>query len=155
LPAASKARALSVKSDPPVKFSWQLYGGAVTVQPGALLIVNTTRTTPTLSDALTLTVRMPDGTCPPLGGCKFDSTGGVVSDDPTGVFVGAGPGVFVGVRVGVGVGGNGVLVGTPTGVFVGVRVGVGVGVRVGVGVGAPTGVFVGVGPASMNPLFSA
>jgi hypothetical protein len=96
----------------------------VTVQPGALLIVNTTRTTPTLSDALTLTVRVPAVTCPPLGGCKFDSTGGVVSDDPTGVFVG-------------------------------VRVGVGVGVRVGVGVGAPTGVFVGVGPASMNPLFSA
>ena len=124
-----------MKSDPPVKFSWQLYGGAVTVQPGALLIVNTTRTTPTLSDALTLTVRMPDVTCAPLSGCKFDSTGGVVSDDPTGVFVGAGPGVFVGVRVGV-------------------RVGVGVG-GTGVPVGAPTGVFVGVGPASMNPLFSA
>ena len=129
-----------MKSDPPVKFSWQLYGGVVTVQPGALLIVNTTRTTPTLSDALTLTVRVPDVTCAPLSGCKFESTGGVVSDDPTGVFVGAGPGV---------------LVGAPTGVFVGVRVGVGVGVRVGVGVGAPTGVFVGVGPASMNPLFSA
>jgi hypothetical protein len=140
LPAASKARALSVKSDPPVKFSWQLYGGVVTVQPGALLIANSTRTTPTLSDALTLTVRVPDVTCAPLSGCKFESTGGVVSDDPTGVFVGAGPGV---------------LVGAPTGVFVGVRVGVGVGVRVGVGVGAPTGVFVGVGPASMNPLFSA
>jgi hypothetical protein len=103
----------------------------VTVQPGALLTVNTTRTTPTLSDALTLTVRMPDVTCPPLGGCRFESTGGVVSL-PTGVLVGA-----------------------PTGVFVGVRVGVAVGVRVGVGVGAPTGVFVGVGPASMNPLFSA
>ena len=116
-----------MKSDPPVKFSWQLYGGVVTVQPGALLIANSTRTTPTLSDALTLTVRVPDVTCAPLSGCKFESTGGVVSDDPTGVFVGAGPGVFVGVRVGVGVG-----------------------VRVGVGVGAPTGVFVGVGPASMK-----
>ena len=120
-----------MNSDPPVKFSWQLYGGVVTVQPGALLIANSTRTTPTLSDALTLTVRVPDVTCAPLSGCKFESTGGVVSDDPTGVFVGAGPGVLVGVRVGVGVGGTGVLV------------------------GAPTGVFVGVGPASMNPLFSA
>jgi len=110
LPAASKARALSVKSDPPVKFSWQLYGGVVTVQPGALLIANSTRTTPTLSDALTLTVRVPDVTCAPLSGCKFESTGGVVSAPPAGVFVGvgagvfvaAGKGVFVGVRVGAG-----------------------------------------------------
>ncbi len=117
MPAASKARALSVNSGPPVKFSWQLYGGAVTVQPGALLIVNSTRTTPTLSDALTLTVRVPDVTCPPLGGCKFESTGGVVSP-PTGVLVGAPTGVFVGV-------GTGVFVAPGTGVFVGVRVGAG------------------------------
>jgi len=135
-----------VKNAPPVKFSWQVYGGAVTVQPGALLIEKSTRTTPTLSDALTLTVRVPDVTCAPLAGCKFESTGGVVSAPPVGV----------GVRVGVAVGGTGVLVGAPTGVFVGVRGGVGVEVRVGVAVGgtgvlvgAPTGVFVGVGPASM------
>ena len=156
MPAASKARALSVNSDPPVKFSWQLYGGAVTVQPGALLSVNTTRTTPTLSDALTLTVRVPDVTCPPLGGCKFESTGGVVSDAPTGVFVGVRVGLFVGVGVGVRVGafvrvGVGVRVGflVAVGVAVGrgvrVRVGVAVGLFVGVGVGVRVGAFVDVG----------
>ena len=147
-----------MKNAPPVKFSWQVYGGAVTVQPGALLIEKSTRTTPTLSDALTLTVRVPDVTCAPLAGCKFESTGGVVSAPPVGVGVrvGVAAGVAVGVRVGVAVGGTGVLVGAPTGVFVGVRGGVGVEVRVGVAVGgtgvlvgAPTGVFVGVGPASM------
>ena len=110
-----------MKNAPPVKFSWQVYGGAVTVQPGALLIEKSTRTTPTLSDALTLTVRVPDVTCAPLAGSKFESTGGVVSAPP--VSVGVRVGVAAGVRVGVAVGGTGVLVGAPTGVFVGVGVG--------------------------------
>ena len=82
----------------------------VTTQSGALLSVNTTRATPTLSDAVTLTVCGPGATCPPLGGCRLVSTGDVVSP---------------GFEVGVGVGGPGVLVAPGRGVFVGVGVGTG------------------------------
>ena len=92
--------------------------------------------TPTLSLAVAVMVRAPEGiTCllkgyviVRLGGTE--SPGAGVGVGNTGVFVGPGAGVFVGVRVGVDVGGTGVLVGAPIGVFV----------------GAGTGVFVGVGP---------
>src|SRR5262245_58259339 len=78
LPAASYAHTSIVARDP-LNVTGQVYGAAVLWQNTAPLTAVLTRVTPTLSDALAVTVCAPLASVAPLAGEVIVTLGGVVS----------------------------------------------------------------------------